>query len=273
MTVVGHVEWVEFARVERVPLPGEIVHVPSTWAEPAGGGGVAVGEMARLAGAASLYTALGDDEPGRLAREGLERVGVTVHAAIRDAPSRRAFTYLDAAGERTITVIGERLAASGDDPLPWADLASADGVYFTAGDRGALEAARRAGVLVATSRVLADLAAWHVPLDALVGSASDAAEQHGPWSMDPPPRVAVLTEGSTGGRYWTADGRSGRFPAVAAPERVADAYGAGDSFAAGLTYGLAAGQGIEEALETAARRGAEALARSGAHGGGGGSVA
>ena len=26
VAVVGHVEWIEFARVERVPAPGEIVH-------------------------------------------------------------------------------------------------------------------------------------------------------------------------------------------------------------------------------------------------------
>jgi ribokinase len=26
VAVVGHVEWIEFAQVERVPEPGEIVH-------------------------------------------------------------------------------------------------------------------------------------------------------------------------------------------------------------------------------------------------------
>ena len=30
VAVVGHVEWVEFARVERVPDPGEIVHALET---------------------------------------------------------------------------------------------------------------------------------------------------------------------------------------------------------------------------------------------------
>ena len=37
--VVGHVEWVEFAKVERVPEPGEIVQASDWWAEAAGGGG------------------------------------------------------------------------------------------------------------------------------------------------------------------------------------------------------------------------------------------
>ena len=40
---------------------------------------------------------------------------------------------------------------------------------------------------------------------------------------------------------------------------VADSYGAGDSFAAGLTYGLGAGWAIEKAVELAARCGAACL--------------
>jgi ribokinase len=35
-----------------------------------------------------------------------------------------------------------------------------------------------------------------------------------------------------------------------------DAFGCGDSFAGGLTYGLADGRGVDEALELAARCGA-----------------
>ena len=47
MAVVGHVEWIEFVRVEAVPKPGEIVGSSEVWAEPAGGGGVA-GAACRL---------------------------------------------------------------------------------------------------------------------------------------------------------------------------------------------------------------------------------
>ena len=35
--VVGHVEWVQFAVVDRVPAAGEIVHARETFDEPAGG--------------------------------------------------------------------------------------------------------------------------------------------------------------------------------------------------------------------------------------------
>jgi ribokinase len=46
-----------------------------------------------------------------------------------------------------------------------------------------------------------------------------------------------------------------------------DTYGAGDSFQAGLTYGLAAGMTIEEALELGARCGAHAVTGRGPTGG------
>jgi ribokinase len=264
LAVVGHVEWVEFARVARPPRPGEILHVASTWEEPAGGGGVAAAEFARLEGESLLFTALGDDDPGRRAPKEFQRLGVSVHAATRPVPSRRAFTFLDDAGERTITTIGERLAPSGSDPLPWDELRLADSVYFTAGDRQALEAARAARVLVATSRVLGDLAG--IRLDALVGSVRDPAEAYRPGSLDPPPRVAVLTEGPEGGRYWTAEGEEGSFPPATPSGPLVDAYGAGDSFAAGLSYALAEGLPIEEALGFAAQRGALAMTRRGANG-------
>jgi ribokinase len=116
LAVVGHVEWVEFARVEHVPAPGEIVHALETWEEPAGGGAVAAVQLANLNGQASLYTSLGGDELGRRAREELASRGVTVRAGEASEPQRRAFTYVDADGERTITVLGRKLLPSGMTP-------------------------------------------------------------------------------------------------------------------------------------------------------------
>jgi len=48
---------------------------------------------------------------------------------------------------------------------------------------------------------------------------------------------------------------------------VMDTYGAGDSFAAGLTYGLAAGLCREGAIDLASRCGAAALTGRGAFAG------
>jgi ribokinase len=259
VAVVGHVEWVEFALVESVPRPGEIVHAAASWALPAGGGGVAAVQLVKLAGDVTLFTALGDDPLGAESREGLERLGVPVRSVFRPIPQRRCFTYIDHAGERTITTIGERLNPCGADPLDWDELDGTEGVYFTAGDHGALEAARRAHVLVATSRVLDLLAGTGVKLDVLVGSASDPSEAYRPRDLDPPPRLVVRTEGDEGGTYVTEDGRSGRFPATPLPGPIVDSYGCGDSFAAGLTFGLAAGYGLMDALELGARCGAACL--------------
>ena len=65
VAVVGHVEWIRFARVERLPGPGEIAHSTEEWEQAGGGGGVAAIQLALLADEAHLFTALGDDELGR----------------------------------------------------------------------------------------------------------------------------------------------------------------------------------------------------------------
>ena len=116
--VVGHVEWVEFARVESVPSAGEIVHAHETWAEAAGGGGVAAAQLLKLAGAATLYTAFAADDRGGRARAELDGRGVRIEAAVRPPPQRRAFTFVDSVGVRTSTVMAERHSPRGGDPLP-----------------------------------------------------------------------------------------------------------------------------------------------------------
>lgn len=261
--VVGHVEWIEFVRVGRVPEPGDIVQAAEVWGEPAGGGGVAAVQLARLAGSATLFTALGDDELGHRSYEELTRLGVRVETAWRPEPQRRGFTFLDREGERTITLLGEKLRPRRDEPLPWSELAEFDAVYFTGGDAGAIRAARAARVLVATSRELRWLKDAAVELDALVGSSSDPSERYEDGDLDPPPLRVFRTEGERGG--WIEPGGE-RWEAAALPGPPTDAYGAGDSFAAYLTLALAEGCGAREAAELGAQGAAEALTRHGAHG-------
>ena len=260
VAVVGHVEWIEFARVPRMPAPGEIVHATESWEDAGGGGAVAAVQLAKLGGGADFFTALGSDERARRSAERLEAHGVRVHAAPRDVPQRRGFTHIDGAGERTITVIGERIVPHGADPLPWERLEEIDGVYFTGGDAGALRAARRAGALVATPRADAVLLGAGVRLDALVRSGTDPGEELDPARLDPPPRYVVTTAGRLGGRWESADGASGTWEAAPLPGPPRDAYGAGDSFAAALAYGLGDGRGIAGACALAARAGAHKLA-------------
>jgi len=258
VAVVGHVEWVQFGRVPRVPLAGEVAHAASAFEEPAGGGAVAAVQIARLAGRSLLVTALGDDDHGHRSVARLQELGVRVLVAWRRAPTRRAVTLVDNAGERTIVTFGERLEPTGADALPWAELDGLDAVYFTAGDLRALRAARAARVLVASPRAYHALG-HGVPLDALVLSDDDAIERRAADRARGEAELTVLTEGAHGGRYETRAGPSGTWASAPAPGPVVDSYGCGDSFAAGLTCALGSGLSTDDALALAARCGAACL--------------
>jgi len=256
VAVVGHVEWVEFARVDHAPAAGEIVHALETWEEPAGGGAVAAVQLARLAGSCLFFTALGADDLGRRSRAELTRLGVDVRAIPDAEPTRRAFTYIDETGERTITVLGEKLRPrGGDSRLPWRELVGLDAVYFVSGDAEALRHARLARILVASARELPTLREGGVQLDALVGSGEDEGELYHPGELDPAPHVVVTTSGGLGG--WVQPG--GPFRPAPLPGTVDDAYGCGDCFAAGLTFGLARGDAVDDAVDLAARCGAAVM--------------
>ena len=264
--VVGHVEWIEFAHVEQVPRAGEIVHATDPWEEPGGGGAVSAVQLARLSGDCTFFTALGDDERGAWSRRRLAELGVRVEAATRNEPTRRGVVFVDANGERTITTLGRRLEPTTADDLPWNELEDVDAVYFTAGDAAALREARRAKVLVATSRVTDLLAEADLYLDAVVGSGNDPSEAFDPARLTHAPALVVRTDSVRGGRYETSGGMSGSYEPVAPPGPIVDTYGAGDSFAAGLTFGLGSGLGVEEGLTLAARCGAWCAAGKGPYG-------
>src|SRR5439155_507227 len=70
------------------------------------------------------------------------------------------------------------------------------------------------------------------------------------------------TAGGLGG--WIRPG--GPFRAAELPGPVSDAYGCGDCFAAGLTYGLALGKPVDEAVALGAQCGAAVLTGRGAYG-------
>ena len=266
VAVVGHVEWVQFARLPHVPRPGEIVHARDPFEEPAGGGAVAAVQLARLGGEAVLVTALGEDEHGRRSVARLQALGVDVWAARRTAETRRAVTLVDDARERTIVTFGERLEPHGDDDgLPWNALQETDAVYFTAGDVGALRAARAARVLVASPRA-GEALGQGVELDALVLSGADAIERGEATRTQREARLVVFTDGARGGTYRELSGETGSWAAASPPGAPVDSYGCGDSFAAGLTYGLGAGLDVPAALALAARCGAVCLTGRGPYG-------
>lgn len=265
LAVVGHVEVVSFVGVPALPAAGEIQRASWFLEQAAGGGAVVAAQMARLTGQrVPFFTALGRDALGERAAAELEALGLELHVAWREAPTRRGVSFVDAAGERTITVIGERLAPSAADPLPWQRLADCDGVFVTASDAEGLRLARRARRLAATPRVrLPVLRDSGVRLDALIGSGLDPAERVEPDDLAVAPALRIATAGAAGGLVEPG----GRFlaPALGAP--ALDAYGAGDSFAAGVTAGLAAGWDLADSLSLGCQCGAACVTARGAYAG------
>jgi ribokinase len=262
VAVVGHVEFVDFVRVDHYPARGEVEQAEGAFARAAGGGAVAAAVLAELGAQVDFFCALGRDANGEASAAELTRRGITVHAAWRDEPTRYVFTLLDGGGERTIITVGARLQAAGDDELPWELLEHADGVYLTAGDAAAIGRARSARVLVSTPRVREPLAESGLPVDALVFSASDGDEVRWAQPFASQTRLMVATEGGDGGRWWGES--EGRWPAVAPPGEMQDAFGCGDSFAAGFTFGLAQGMPVADAAAVGAQCGARMLTRAGA---------
>lgn len=262
IAVVGHVEWVEFVRVDHVPIAGEILQGTPMLAVPAGGGGVAAVQLARWGAESIFFTALGDDERGHRAASELRARGVTVHSVFRRESQRSAITMIDAQRERTILLTGERHVPTAADPLPWAELATCDAVYVTGGDPGAVRNARAARVMVGTSRVLPLLRSAGVQLDALVGSSRDPREVYVDGDLELRPQLVVRTDGEHGGVYVLPDGSRHAYAAVPTV-MTGDTYGAGDSFAAALTYSLGMNHDPATAIAFAAVRASEVVTFNG----------
>ncbi len=273
--MIGHVEWVTFLSLTDFPQQGAVAHAQSMFEQAAGGGAVVARALARRRVAVDFYCALGRDRIGEQAAAELAGLGIDLHIAWRKQPTRRALTLLDQSRrERTIITVGKRLSVRGADALPWERLAGAAAVYFTAGDRFALARARTVPVLVVSpraERALAGSPGAPAPvIDALIYSAADRHERELAERLGARARLLIATEGARGGR-WSIPAlrrgdrrREGRWRASRPPAAVSDSYGAGDSFAAGVTLGLARGQELARALELGARMGAYALTRRGA---------
>ena len=131
-----------------------------------------------------------------------------------------------------------------------------DAVYFTGGDVAALTHARRATRVVATPRAADPLLEGGVA----AGRARAQRQRPGRAARRREAWTRRRTSSSRPAARRAGSGRaprgSGRYEAAQLPGPPQDSYGAGDSFAAGLTFGLGDGRSIEDALKIAARCGA-----------------
>jgi ribokinase len=258
VAVIGHVEHVSLARVPALPAPGDIVHIDAPITFPGGGGGVAFAQLARSTAEALLFTAFGSGDAGTEAAREIANTG-HVHAARRDERHPYSVVLVTPDGERTILVVGAPLHPRASDPLPWDLLGGCDAAYFTGDDPATLQAARAARVLVVTARRRHVLVRSGVRADVVVGSARDPREASTLADYPVPPGALVLTEGAHGGSIQSGS-TTRRFAAPPSPTVVGAAYGAGDSFAAALTWYVAAGLEIAEACARAGEHGAAVLA-------------
>ncbi|MCK6544618.1 PfkB family carbohydrate kinase [Myxococcota bacterium] len=258
LAVVGHTEHITLGRVAEVPREGDIAHLARPFAFAGGGAGMAFQQLAKGDHELLLFTAFGDDDAGRFVEDEVRRTGARIFAARRAAPHTRDVVMVTPRGERTIVVVGKPLHPRFDDPLPWHELATCDGVYFTAEDPTLLAVARTARALVVTARRKSALLGAAIRPTVIVGSSRDPREVSARADYRVPPEAVVMTEGAAGGRVEDAEGTR-RFSAPQVPEITGTAYGAGDSFAAALTYHVALGLEPVAAAEASAPYGAAVL--------------
>lgn len=257
IAVVGHAQHVTLARVASLPAPGDILHLEAPIWLPGGGGAITFFQLVRSPADVHFFTAIGDDAAGVEVHARLLASGATIHAARRAQEHSRDLVLVTPDGERTIVGLQSPLQARFSDPLPWSLFAACDAVVFTGQDAAILRAARAARVVVVTARRAAVVAAAGIAADVVVGSANDPREASNDYPI--PPRALVLTDGARGGRIETAGGTE-YFAAAAPPSVVAGSYGAGDSFAAALTWYLVTGLPLKAACERAGAHGAAVLA-------------
>ncbi len=220
--VVGHVEWINFLKVDQLPKPGVISHSEKSLEYPAGGGSIIAKILSDLTlNQIHFFTSLGNDDYGDKCFKILSNMGIKMHVAWRDKPTRRGFSLIDSQGERAITVIGERLAPTHKDT-----------------PRVGLNTINNSNVL----------------LDGLIGSNLDPGEVFSFSELSLKPKYTIKTEGEKGGIIFPG----GRYKALKNKKLKVDSYGCGDSFAAGILYGMASKWDIDKSLNLAKVMGRDA---------------
>ena len=218
--------------------------------------------LARAGHRVFVVAAVGQDDAGQRLTSDLAAGGVDVSLVRRldDAATTRSIIMVDETGERTIV----NLARTAEDRPPARILDTpADWLYVRS------RATDIAPILERKAndcRILAhippceDLAR---PAHVLVGSQSDLSDGILADPFSAGRRIAgnrvewvVITRGAWGA---VAYGPTGEIPIRATQVTPVDSTGAGDSFAAGLLHGLAAGKPMKDAMEIAVAWGAESV--------------
>ncbi|GIH14872.1 ribokinase [Rugosimonospora africana] len=278
VTVLGSLNTDFIVTQPRFPRPGETVQ-GNGFATMAGGKGLNQAVAAARSGATvRLVGAVGDDTFGRslvdfVAGEGIDVTGVAVLAATTGS----AHIAVTAAGENAIVLVaganGERLRL--DDGVR---AAVTDGTYLVTQAElplplvtEALAAARERGIVTVLTPSPVSVLGGVVPpgVDILVGNElevcelADAADPRAAaCRLSASVPIVIATLGGDG-VVWAIDGAiAGQRPAR--PVAVVDTTGAGDTFVGALVARLAAGDGLETAVDWAVLAASLSVSRAGA---------
>ncbi len=265
VVVLGSLNVDVVTRVERHPRPGETV-LGEAAGRFAGGKGGNQAMAARRAGADVVMVGrVGADDAGAAYLARLERHGIRAEVpTLAGSPTGTAYITVDDAGENSIVVVPGANAWLDDSSVAAAGPGPGD-VLLCSMEVGAPTVARAARTADrAGARVVLNLAPYaSVPHDVIALAdpvVVNESEMRQLADSDLVPSSLLVTFGAAGAR-WDEEEVSGIRLEDA---EIVDTVGAGDAFCGALAAALAAGGRPREALESANRAGAAALAWPGA---------
>lgn len=266
--ILGGISWNTMLYIDRFPSPVPQTMFASAMHETVGSSGAGKAlNLRRLGMDVTMWGLLGDDEPGRLARQAMERRGVRLLTQVDPAGTMRHVNLMDASGDR-ISIFA--VPGSQDFPVDTSlvsDLvADADIVTVTIFDhcRRFLPMLREMGKPVWIDIHDYDgLNPYHQEFieaaDYLVMSSTAMQDW---WSflegrVAAGTRVAVCTHGARGASGFSME--EGWIDVPAVETEVVDTNGAGDAFFAGFSAAWVSGAGLEASLVRGSHTAAAAL--------------
>jgi ribokinase len=247
--VVGPIAWDRVLRVPCLPPSGGFVQATSAAERPGGSGANTAVALASAGPKVHMVGYLGQDAPGSRLLAVLDTADVdTRFVQARPGHTSEVVILVEPSGERAM--IGIRPDVLHTVPVPIAQIASGDVVYFAAWHEEFLPAMR---MLVSNGSVVAtvpppQLLAADLPACYVIGSRSQFGTQdlQGEVSGSGGPlRAVVMTRGADGVISYDRDG-SVSYPAQNVA--VVDTTGAGDAFAAGFLRQTALGDTLRNAV-------------------------
>lgn len=256
IVVVGHAALDRVWRIDAFPAKPTKIKALDQREDGGGSAANAAATIARLGGAAHLWSRVGDDETGAKVCASLARSGVDISAVrvIAGATTPTAAVIVDAKGERLVVSEDDHGMAMDADWLPVDRVAAAGAVLsdlsWLEGTLALFGAARRAGVPTVLDVDLAGAALFErfAPLTDYAIFSAPAFEQVTSGGDDRVRLASVLaqgvahagvTRGAIGYAWRGRDGSEGFQDGFSVP--VVDTTGAGDAFHGAFALALAAG--------------------------------